>query len=102
MAGFTVDPDSFAPTAQQLRQAGSQLESSWGPVMNQSQSVHFGGGDDVLSPLIQVSLQGAVALVDSCIKSSVEALNGYADGLESMGKIYAAVEQGNKSMMKPQ
>jgi hypothetical protein len=98
MGGFTVDPDTFAPTADQLRQAGAQLTSAWDPVMQQSQSVRF-GTDDVVSPLIQVSIQGAVALVDSCVKSSVEALNGYADGLENMGKTYAEAETGTTTMM---
>lgn len=102
MAGFTVDPDSFPPLAGQLRQAGEQLQAAWEPVMQQSRSVRFGRGDDVVSPLIQVSLQGAVALVDSCIKSSSDALNGYADGLEAMGKTYADTEQSTKTMMKPQ
>jgi hypothetical protein len=102
MAGFTVDPDSFAPLAAQLRQAADQLQSSWEPVKQQSGSVRFGRGDDVLSPLIQVSLEGAVSLVDSCLASSVDALHGYADGLESMGTTYADTEQGTTSMMKPQ
>jgi hypothetical protein len=100
MAGFTVDPDSFAPLGAQLRASGDQLQSSWEPVLEQSQSVRFGRGDDVVSPLIQVSIQGAVALVDSCVKSSVEALSGYADGLESMGRTYSDAEQGNKTLMK--
>lgn len=102
MGGFTIDPDTFAPIAAQLRQAGSRLESSWHPVMTQSQAVHFGRGTDVVSPLIQVSLQGAIALVDSCIKSSAQALSGYADGLDSMGGTYALAEQGTTSLMKRQ
>jgi hypothetical protein len=102
MAGFTVQPETFGPIADQMRQAGEQLQSSWEPVLGQSQSVPFGRGDDVVSPLIQVSLQGAVSLVDSCIKSCTDALNGYADGLESMARTYSDVEDQTNSMMKPQ
>jgi hypothetical protein len=54
----------------------------------------------VLSPLIQVSLEGAVSLVDSCIRSSVAALAGYADGLEAMGRTYAGAEQGTTAIMR--
>jgi hypothetical protein len=96
---FTVSPESFSPVAGQLRQVSDQLQSSWAPVRSQSQSVHFGRGDDMVSPLIQVSLQGAIALVDSCITSSAKSLHGYADGLESMGKTYADAEQNNTALM---
>jgi hypothetical protein len=100
MPGFTVDPDSLPPLAARLRHAGDELQSSWEPVARQSQSVRFGRGDDVLSPLIQVSLEGAVSLVDSCIPSSVAALAGYADGLEAMGRTYAGAEQGTTAIMR--
>ena len=102
MGGFTVEPESFGPVAAQLRQAGEQLQSSWEPVRSQSASVRFGRGDDVVSPLIQVSIEGAVALVDSCLKSCTTALHGYADGLDSMGRTYTDVEQSTTSMLKPQ
>jgi hypothetical protein len=63
--------------------------------------VQFGRGDDVLSPLIQVSIQGAVALVDSCMQTSATALSDYADGLAQMGKTYREVEDGTKTLMTP-
>ncbi len=102
MTGFTVDPDTFGPLAGQLRQVADQLQTAWEPVRQQSLSVQFGRGDDVVSPLIQVSLQGAVSLVDSCLASSAKALHGYADGLEAMGKTYAEAEHGTTTMLKPQ
>jgi hypothetical protein len=102
VSGFTVSPESLGPVAAQLRQAGAQLEASWQPVVGQSQSVRFGRGDDVVSPLIQVSLEGAVSLVDSCIRSCTTALNGYADGLESMARTYTDAEQHTNVIFKPQ
>jgi hypothetical protein len=101
MAGFTVDPDSFGPVAEQLRQAGTELTGAWEPVRAQSQALQFGRGDDVLSPLIQVSLHGAVSLVDSCMQTSATALGGYADGLTQMGRTYQEAEAGTKTMMTP-
>lgn len=98
---FTVDPDTFGPLAEQLRQAGNDLHSAWGPIMGQTQGVQFGRGDDVLSPLIQISLEGAVSLVDSCVTSSAEALSGYADGLDNMAKTFADVESDTTTMMSP-
>lgn len=93
MTGFTVDPDSLPPLAARLRQAGEQLQAAWTPVRAQTAAVHFGRGDDVVSPLIKVSLEGAAGLVDSCIATSVAALGGYADGLESMARTYADAEE---------
>lgn len=100
MSGFTVQPESLAPVAAQLRQAADQLEQAWAPVRSASQSVHFGGGTDMVSPLIQVSLQGAVSLVDSCLSSSASALRGYADGLEQMGRTYDGAELDNAALFR--
>jgi hypothetical protein len=102
MAGFTVQPESLGPVAAQLRQAGEQLAASWQPVVSQSQSVRFGRGDDMVSPLIRVSLEGAMSIVDSCVKSCTTALGGYADGLESMAKTYSDAEQQTNQMLTPQ
>lgn len=101
MTGFTVDPDTFGPVAEQIRQAGTQLPTAWEPVRAQSEAVQFGRGDDMISPLIQVSIQGAVSLVDRCIQTSATALSGYADGLDRMGDTYRDVETGTTHMMKP-
>jgi hypothetical protein len=100
MSGFTVDPASFAPVAAQLRQAGAALQTAWEPVRGASQAVQFGAGTDVVSPLIQTSLAGAVALVESCIASSAKSLQGYADGLERMGRTYGDAEQNNAALLR--
>ncbi len=102
MAGFTVSPESLGPVAAQLRQAGEQLDAGWQPVISQSRSVRFGRGDDVVSPLIQVSLEGAVSILDSCVKSCTTALSGYADGLESMAQTYSDAEQQTTGLLTPQ
>ncbi|GAB2467259.1 hypothetical protein [Jatrophihabitans fulvus] len=96
---FTVRPDSFPPSAQELRTAAQNLVAAWQPVAQQTQSVRFGAGYDMVSPLVQVSLQGALSLVDSCVQSSAEALGEFADGLESMGRIYDSVEQDTTALM---
>ena len=91
MSGFTVQPESFAPVAAQLRAAADGVTSAWAPVRGSSQAVRCGSTDQV-SPLIQVSLQAAVSLVDSCLSSAAAALHGYADGLEHMGRSYDGAE----------
>lgn len=100
MSGFTVQPESFAPVAAQLREAAAQLQEAWAPVRSASQGVHYGAGTDLVSPLIQVSLQGAVSLVDSCLSSSASALHGYADGLEQMGRTYDGAELDNAALFR--
>jgi hypothetical protein len=98
VTGFTVSPETFAPVSAQLRQAADQLQSAWSPVRGASQSVHYGSGTDMVSPLIQTSLNAAVQLVDSCVSTSMRALHGFADGLDSMSRTYSGTEQGNTEM----
>lgn len=98
-SGFTVDPDSFEPVAGQLRAVAGQLDSEWAPVKAQTQEVKFGRGDDPVSPLIQVSLQAAIELVDSSVTSSSKALHSYADGLQRMGRTYHDTESSTTQMM---
>lgn len=100
MTGFTVTPDSLPPLADQLRQVATDLVAQWGPVREQSLAVHFGRGDDMVSPLIQISIQGAVALLDSCVSTSADALNGYATGLEKMAKTFGENEQNIVTLIK--
>jgi hypothetical protein len=97
---FRVRPSTFAPAAAQLRQVAQQLVTMWEPVKQQSGEVKFGRGDDILSPLIQVSLEGAVMLVDDCIQSSAEVLSAFGDGLEAMGANYQEAEQGTDELMR--
>ena len=97
---FQVRPSTFAPAAAQLRQVAQQLVTMWEPVKQQSGEVKFGRGDDILSPLIQVSLEGAVMLVDDCIQSSAEVLSAFGDGLEAMGINYQEAEQGTDELMQ--
>ena len=102
MTGFTVDPSSFSPVAGQLRDVAGQLDTAWGPVKAQTQEVKFGRGDDPVSPLIQVSLQAAVQLVDSSITSSGTSLHSYAAGLLRMASTYHETEHATTQMMNGQ
>jgi hypothetical protein len=97
---FQVQPSTFAPAASQLRQVAQQLVTMWEPVRQQTGEVKFGRGDDILSPLIQVSLEGATMLVDDCIQSSAEVLSAFGDGLEAMGANYQAAEQSADELMQ--
>ncbi len=100
--GFTTQPESFAPAAQQFRAVADQLGSLWMPVREQSTAVRFGRGDDVLSPLIQVSLEAAVGLVDDSLSSCAEALADFADGLEQMGRTYQETDEAATALFQAQ
>lgn len=102
VTGFSVSPDSFAPVAGQLHDIAGQLDTAWEPVKSQTQAVRFGRGDDPVSPLIQVSLQAAVQLVDSSITSSSRSLHSYAAGLQRMGSTYHETEHATTQMMNGQ
>jgi hypothetical protein len=97
---FQVQPSTFAPAAAQLRQVAQQLVTMWEPVKQQTGEVKFGRGDDMLSPLIQVSLEGATMLVDDCIQTSSQVLSAFGDGLEAMGANYQEAEEGTDQMMQ--
>ena len=100
MTGFSVEPESFAPVAGRLRDAGTRLQAAWEPVRGVTQGVHFGSGTDTVSSLIQTSLAAAVEIVESCVRSSSTSLGGYADGLESMGRTYGDTEQQTTSLFE--
>lgn len=101
MTGFTADPESLSAAAQQMRQVAQQLVPAWQPVAQQTESVRFGEGYDIVSPLIQATLMGALQIVNSCVATSTDALNDYADGLESMAKTYGDTESGITAMLRP-
>ena len=48
---------------------------------------------------VELGRKGAMALVDSCLQTSGEALADYADGLDAMAKTYSETEQTTTSMM---
>lgn len=99
MTGFQVVPESFGPVASQFQQIGEQVQQAWGPVREQSMAVRFGRGDDMVSPLIQVSLQGAVEIMDASMRSVTKALSDYADGLNRMAGSYSDAETSTKTML---
>lgn len=93
MNGFSAIPESFGPGAAQIRQAADALTAQWSQVAGETQAVRFGPGYDAVSPLIKVSIESALGLLEECMTSSADALRGFADGLEIMGEIYATSEQ---------
>jgi hypothetical protein len=60
------------------------------------------GQTDMVAPLIQMTLMGAVAVADSCFGSSHEALGSHADGLHNMAKQYQTTEDDTSAMFKGQ
>jgi hypothetical protein len=100
VTGFDVQPETFAPAAGQLRDAGGRLQAAWEPVKGVTQGIHFGSGSDLVSPLIQTSLAAAVEIVESFVSSSMASLHGYADGLESMGRAYTETEQQTTALFR--
>jgi len=94
--GFSAVPDSFPNAATRLRAVAQGVLDAWAPARAQTLGVRFGRGDDLLSPLIQVSLSSAVRLIDSSLATSAQALADTADALEQMGATYQDADLGVK------
>lgn len=95
--GFHVAPESFPTAANRLRDVAQGVLDAWGPVREQTAAIRYGRGDDLLSPLIQVSLASAVRLIETSVSTTAQHLDQAASGLELMGLQYqqadADVEQ---------
>jgi len=94
--GFSAAPDSFPNAANRLRAVAQEVLDAWAPARAQTLGIRFGRGDDLLSPLIQVSLASAVRLIDSSLSTSAQALADTAGALEQMGATYQDVDLGVK------
>jgi hypothetical protein len=94
--GFSAAPDSFPNAANRLRVVAQGVLDAWAPARQHTLGVRFGRGDDLLSPLIQVSLSSAVRLIDSSLSTSAQALAEAADALEQMGATYQEADLGVK------
>jgi len=90
--GFHVVPASFPVAANGLRDVAQGILDAWSPVREQTAAVRFGRGDDLLSPLIQVSLTSAVGLIDASMSTTAQHLAEAADALEVMGRRYEQVD----------
>lgn len=89
--GFQITPDDLHQTGAAMEQAGGDLHTQWQVLKQQTASIKF-GTTDMVSPLIQMTLMGAVAIADSCFGSSKDALAGHADALRSAAGHYADAE----------
>jgi len=97
MAGFSVNPDDLHTAGDTLVQAGGDLHQQWQQLKAQTMAIHF-GQTDMVAPLIQMTLMGAVAIADSCFGTSHEALGSYSDGLRTMAKHYEDAEDQTMSL----
>lgn len=86
--GFQVVPESFPAAANRLREVAQGILDAWSPAREQAIAVRYGRGDDLLSPLIQVSLTSAVQLIDASMSTTAQHLVEVADALELMGGRY--------------
>lgn len=92
--GFQVAPESFPAAANRMRDVAQGIIDAWAPVRGQTTAIRYGRGDDLLSPLIQVSLSSAVGLIDRCVSTTAQHLSEAADALEVMGKQYEQSDAG--------
>ena len=98
-AGFTAVPESFPVAADELRRVAAGVVDAWTPVREQTLGVHYGRGDDLLSPLVQVTLGSAAGLVERSVATTVDHLLEAADALETMGTTYARTDDGVRASM---
>jgi hypothetical protein len=95
--GFQIDPEALHTTGAAMEQAGGDLHSQWEALKQQTTSIKF-GTTDMVAPLIQMTLMGAVAIADSCFGSSKDALGGHADALRNAAGHYADAESNTTSL----
>jgi hypothetical protein len=99
MPGFTIQPDDLHAAGQSLEQAGGDLHEQWQALKARTQSIKFGSTDTV-SPLIQMTLMGAVLIADDCFGSSKNALANHSTALRNAATHYADAETKNAGMFK--
>jgi len=101
MTGFSIDPDHLRTAGKAMDQAGGDLHAQWQQLKARSQAIKFGTTDTV-SPLIQMTLMGAVAIADSCFGTSKDAMTSHSDALHRSAQHYQDAETQNASMLKPE
>jgi len=99
MTGFSVDPEQLRAAGKTMDQAGTDLHAQWQQLKARTESIHFGTTDTV-SPLIQMTLMGAVAIADSCFGTSKDAMTSHSDALHSAAGHYENAETQTASMFK--
>jgi hypothetical protein len=101
MAGFTIQPDDLHTTGQALDQAGGDLHTQWQQLKAQTLAIRY-GSTDAISPLIQMTMLGAVAIADSCFGSSRDAMSGHAQALRSAAQHYTDAEASSSALFSAQ
>lgn len=99
MSGFRVDPDDFHAAAGALEQSGADLHEQWQQLKQETMSIRF-GETDMVAPLIQMTLMGAVMIADSCFGTSKDALTGHSGALRSAATQYASAEETSTALFK--
>lgn len=97
MTGFSVTPDDFHTTGASMQQAGEDLHGQWQQLKAETQAIKF-GSTDMVSPLIQMTLMGAVAIADSCFGTSKGALDSHSEALRNAAGHYSDAETKTSSM----
>jgi len=99
MTGFTIDPEHLRAAGKSMSQAGEDLHQQWQQLKAKTEAIKFGTTDTV-SPVIQMTLMGAVAIADSCFGTSKDAMGSHSDALHSAAGHYADAETQVTSMFK--
>ena len=99
MTGFSIDPEHLRTAGKSMGQAGQDLHSQWQQLKAKTSAIKF-GTTDMVSPVIQMTLMGAVAIADSCFGSSKDALGSHSDALHSAADHYATAESQTSAMFK--
>ena len=101
MAGFTIQPDDLHAAGKALDQAGTDLHGQWQQLKARTMAIKY-GSTDTISPLIQLTMMGAVAIADSCFGSSRDALGSHADALRSAAQHYTDAETNSRALFSAQ
>jgi hypothetical protein len=99
MTGFSVTPEDFHATGGSLEQAGGDLYTQWQQLKQQTLAIHF-GTTDMVSPLIQMTLMGAVSIADSCFGTSKDALASHSSALSQAANHYSEAETNSSALFK--
>jgi hypothetical protein len=97
--GFTITPDDLHTAGAGLEQAGADLHDQWQQLKARTLAITY-GSTDMVSPLIQMTMMGAVLIADSCFGSSKDALGDHAAALRAAAGHYADAEQSNSALFK--
>jgi uncharacterized protein YukE len=101
MGEFTVRPEDLQTAGKSMDAAGGDLHQQWQQLKAATQAISFGSTDTV-SPLIQMTLMGAVAIADSCFGTSKDSLTGHSEALHSAAQHYADAEAKSAALFKAQ